>query len=99
MDEHSAYWTRRRELWLEAQRCDATTRVMVLATPLYIFFPVFLLAVVPVFILIRRQRYLCDIQIERIRKKACSELSGETLTELGSETYSRLVVDTRRRDS
>ena len=84
---------RRHALALEAQRCDASSRFMLLAFPLYILFPVFLLAVVPVFIILRRKRYLCDVQIERLRKHACKQLEGGDVDDIGAEQYARWVVD------
>ena len=99
MQESHTWWARRNELALEAQRCDASSRFMLLAFPLYIFFPVFLLAVVPVFIILRRKRYLCNVQMERLRKRACEQLSGSDVDNIGAEQYARWVVDpfSRRR--
>ena len=93
MQETPTLWARRQELALEAQRCDASSRFMLLAFPLYILFPVFLIAVVPVFIIFRRRRYLCDIEMERLRKRACKQLEGSDVGELGADQYARWVVD------
>ena len=97
MEDGHSTWLRRHELSLQAQRCDDSSKFILLATPLYLLFPVFFLAVIPVFIMIRRQRYLCHQQIERLRKRACQELAGAIEEDPSLAAYTQLVVDPFRR--
>jgi len=76
MNDLNQYWNRRRRLIEECRRCDESNRFLLLALPLYLFFPVFLLAVVPLFILFRRIRYLALQQLLRDQQKFCNMISG-----------------------
>ena len=97
MEEGQSTWLKRHELELEAERCNASSRILLYASPLYFFFPVLLLAVVPTFIIIRRQHYLCGLQIERLRELACKELTGLAKEDPALAPYARWVVDPFRR--
>ena len=89
MHDLNDYWTRRRALIEECNRCDESNRFLILACPLYLFFPVFLLFVIPLFILFKRIRFLAMRQLLRDQEKFCTLISGQqspkTITQLGAK--------------
>ena len=76
MTDLNKYWERRQNLIAECYRCEESNRFLILATPLYIIFPVFLLFVIPLFILFRRTRYLSMMQLKKEQEKFCTMISG-----------------------
>jgi hypothetical protein len=76
MDDLNTYWKRRRRLIAECHRCEESNRFLLLAIPLYLFFPVILLAVIPIYILSKRTRYLALQQLTKDQKHFCSMISG-----------------------
>jgi hypothetical protein len=89
MDDTNTYWKRRKRLIVECHRCEESNRFLVLAIPLYIFFPVILLAVIPVYILSKRTRYLALQQLTKDQKKFCSIISGLGNSEAAIQTRSK----------
>ena len=77
MSDVSDYWRRRQRLIQECHRCDQSNRFLLLATPLYIFFPIFLLFVIPLFIMFKRIRYLAIQQLKKDQEKFCTLISGQ----------------------
>lgn len=89
MDDLNTYWKRRNRLIAECHRCEESNRFLLLAIPFYIFFPVILLAVIPIYILSKRTRYLALQQLTKDQKKFCSLISGLDNSEAVVQTSSK----------